>query len=44
MKPIIVQIEAQQQQQTEELQKLEQEISQMGDRIQQAQGARPSGS
>jgi len=33
----IVQIEAQRQQQTEELQKLEQEISQMGDRIQQAQ-------
>jgi chromosome segregation ATPase len=36
-KPIIVQIEAQRQQQTEELQKLEQQISQMGDRIQQAQ-------
>lgn len=35
--PILVQIEAQRQQRTEELQKLEQQISQMRDRIQQVQ-------
>lgn len=37
LEPILVQIEKQRQQQTEELQKLEQQISKMGEHIQQAQ-------
>ena len=38
LEPILVQIEKQRQQQTEELHQLEQQISEMGDHIQQAQG------